>query len=477
MQLDFCPNCFVNTTEDTCPSCGFHISSMEESTLVLRPGTFIAGRYKVGRVLGIGGFGITYTCFDIRSNTRYAVKEYMPKDVALRQSNGEIRPTSDKDKEVYTKGLEQFLYETNLLITLSGVRGIVNAKDFIVENNTGYLIMEYLDGVTVKALLNNRGTLDCEFAINILLELAVALREVHAQGLLHRDISPDNIMILKDHSIKLIDFGAARFFVGERSKSLSLILKPGFAPPEQYSSSNKQGPWTDIYALAATFYKMVTGATLPDALCRTTKDTVERLDKNYVSINSHVGKAIQKALALNYNDRYQTVDQFVRDLKFKEEIERLQNTHVQAGGNTSASQTKKQRFGGFTSWLLGKTEPSPPPAPVEPVQAPPEKKPYIRIVSGSTTLGVWDIEPGRKIAVGRDSGACDITIPSASVSRKHCSVSFDSSLKMFRVIDSSSNGTYLANGTRLAYLTSYTLASGAVVMLSSPDFIMEMGMR
>lgn len=316
MKLNFCPECFAEVTGDICLQCGYTCNGIEVSPIILAPGTILAGKYKIGRLLGIGGFGITYLCYDITIGKRYAIKEYMPKDIAIRQEDGSILSVSKDSEEILKKGLDMFLYETNILVTLSGNKGIVEVYDFILENNTAYLIMEYLDGISVKMLMKSRNNLDYNFALDILSDISVALKVVHSKGLLHRDISPENIMILKDGSVKLIDFGASRFFVGERSKSLSLVLKPGFAPPEQYSSTSHQGEWTDIYALAATYYKMITGLTLPDALSRADNDTVERLDVLVPEIKPHIAKAIKKALAINYRERYKNVDQFISAMKF-----------------------------------------------------------------------------------------------------------------------------------------------------------------
>ena len=473
MQLDFCPNCFENTSSNKCPKCGFDIFSMETSPIALKPGTVLSGKYKIGKVLGIGGFGITYMGYDIQKNVKYAIKEYMPKDIALRQPNGKIQPIDQKSINIYKNGLDMFLYETNIMVTLSGSNTIVEAYDFVLENETGYLVMEYLDGINVNKLLNSRGTIDSEFALNVLFEVARALKVVHSKGLLHRDISPENIMVLKDGSIKLIDFGAARFFVGEKSRSLSLILKHGFAPPEQYSSTANQGEWTDIYALAATYYKLVTGTTLPDALSRTTSDTVQRLDKNYPSVKPHVGKAIQKALALNYRERYQNIDQFINALRIPESQEVKQEQQY----------TEKPKHRGFTSWFFGEKVANPPalqPAskPASPITSPPTpEKPYVRVVKGAVTIGLWDLPGNTEISVGRDANMCSILVSGSSISRKHCSVLYESATGKFVVCDYSSNGTYTSNGERLSNKRKYHMDSGSVIMLATTEYIMEMGVR
>ncbi len=509
MRLDFCPNCFERTTNGVCPNCDYNIAALEYSHIELKPGTVLAGKYMIGRVLGIGGFGITYMGYDREKGKRYAIKEYMPKDVALRQSNNRVEPNSPTNKDIYTKGLDMFLNETNVLITLSGSPGIVEAENFIAENNTGYLVMEYLDGISSKRLLANRGTLDSDFALEILLSVSRALRAVHSKGLLHRDISPENIMVLKNGDIKLIDFGAARFFVGERSKSLELVLKHGYAPPEQYSASGNQGEWTDIYALAASFYKLVTGNTLPDALSRANHDSVQRLDKINPQIKPYIGKAIQKALTLNYRDRYQHVDQFIRDLKWQvnDDIAAVQNTPVnvaQTSGQQAKQKSKKKP--GFWSSLFGFSSvdnqsantdtttsqmmtqqlvrdevyhPEPSMSYVAPTPQPVAAEPTasVRIVHGAIDLGSWELPPDREVYMGRDSAECYIAVRDSSVSRRHAIIKYNSAQRTFSVMDISTNGLFFTNGTRFETQRTYNLGAGDAVIISTPEYIMEMELK
>ena len=473
MNLDFCPNCFAPLQGTICPNCNFNVGTMEITSFELKPATVLGGRYKIGRVLGIGGFGITYVGVDLQTGERYAIKEYMPRDIALRHSNGRIEPASPDVKPDYDKGLELFLYETNILITLSGSPGIVEAKNFITENNTGYLIMEYVDGISAKKLLNSRGVIDPEFALDILQQVAVALKYVHAKGLLHRDISPENIMIMKNSTIRLIDFGASRFFLGERSRSLSLILKHGFAPPEQYSSSSNQGEWTDIYALAATYYKMVTGITLPEALERFNNDTVERLDRINPAVKPHIASAIQKALALNYRDRYKNVDQFLKALKY-------QGGFAPQKRESSVSQNITEnppQMAAIPPNLV--TNPQAAVAPQPAYVAPPVsiQVPFIRVIHGAGSIGVWHLNDEREVFIGRDSASCSIALPFDLISRKHCSIRYDRLNEKFIITDYSSNGVFLSNGMRLDRGIGHFLNKSDVVMLASPEIIVEVGIQ
>ena len=156
---------------------------------------------------------------------------------------------------------------------------IVHIYDCFEANNTAYIVMEYLEGESVKELLAREGKISTDQALDIVLKVAAALKKVHKEGIIHRDIAPDNIYILKNGDVKVLDFGAARYATTKHSKSLSVIIKPGYAPEEQYRSRGDQGPWTDVYALAATFYKMVTGVTPEDAMERSVKDFLKKTDK------------------------------------------------------------------------------------------------------------------------------------------------------------------------------------------------------
>lgn len=497
MNLNFCPHCFCETTESICPNCRFNIFELTTSKVELQPGTIIANRYKLGHILGIGGFGITYVGYDLRENKRYAIKEYMPNSIALRQPNGKLVPNSDREKVVFTDGLDLFLYETNILITLSGNRGIVHAENFVEDNNTAYLVMEYLDGISAKKLLSNSSVLDPAFALNVLTEVAIALRAVHKKGLLHRDISPENIMILKDGTVKLIDFGASRFFVGERSKSLSCLLKHGYAPPEQYSSSGNQGPWTDIYALAATYYKLVTGITLPEALSRVNEDTVARLDQLNNDVPTYIGRVIKKALALKPRDRYQTVDEFIRAMRFDPDKASSGNQEKPATNTgehaKSTEVTIPQKTGGFWATLFGLNKPKvqrpvpayqppakPNPEPVVPAYTPPpvqQPRGFLRIVNGASVVAKYIFTGDEEVIIGRDSSQCNIQVLDSSISRRHCTVRFNSNAGNFVITDYSSNGVFLSNGSRLPNGLAYVLNRGEFVLLSSQNYVMEVGIQ
>ncbi|MFZ4789743.1 MAG: SUMF1/EgtB/PvdO family nonheme iron enzyme [Candidatus Competibacteraceae bacterium] len=270
----------------------------------------------IGRVLGQGGFGIIYLAFDVTLNLKLAIKEFLPRELAARGTDGvSVSVYQDQARQLFAYGLEQFLAEARTLARLSEHPGIVTVRDFFVANGTGYLAMSYLDGLTLKDYVAQKGgRLPFLAGFRALLPVMDALREVHQLGLLHRDISPDNIYLTRDKQVKLIDFGAARVALGERSKSLSVIFKPGFAPEEQYRSKGNQGPWTDVYALAGTLYYAITGHVPPEALDRLAEDTLSPPSALGADIPPAAEAVLLKALAVRAAGRYPTVEAFQQEL-------------------------------------------------------------------------------------------------------------------------------------------------------------------
>ena len=289
---------------------------MEENLYCLRKGTRLIGRYTVEGVLGQGGFGITYLGMDELHKKKVAIKEFFPQGIVTRNIEYEdtVTVTLVGEKENYDKGKERFLKEAQTMAMFSKDKGIVKALDFFEINNTAYIVMEYLEGVTLKQYLRENERIDAEDLVELLVPLIEALDEIHSQGLIHRDISPDNIMVLPDGRIKLMDFGAARDYTEFGEKSLSIVLKPGYAPPEQYQTHGVQGPWTDIYALCATMYKCITGENPPDAIDRLVDDHLKKISAFGIPVLPQIEEAIIKGMSVAVNDRYQNVGDFCEDL-------------------------------------------------------------------------------------------------------------------------------------------------------------------
>ena len=289
---------------------------MEENLHCLRKGTRLIGHYTIEGVLGQGGFGITYLGIDELHEKKVAIKEFFPQGIVTRniEYQDTVTVTFVGEKENYEKGKERFLKEARTMAKFSKDEGIVKALDFFEINNTAYIVMEYLEGITLKQYLRENQRIAPEDLIELLVPLIESLDEIHSQGMIHRDISPDNIMVLPDGRIKLMDFGAARDYTEFGEKSLSIVLKPGYAPPEQYQTHGVQGPWTDIYALCATMYKCITGENPPDAIERVMDDSLKKISEFGIVIPPQEEAAIIKGMSVSAKDRYQDIKDFCEDL-------------------------------------------------------------------------------------------------------------------------------------------------------------------
>jgi serine/threonine protein kinase len=312
-----CAGCLSLLSADgSCPACQWNDSAYPETHEHLARHTLLADRYYIGRALGQGGFGITYMAWDERLDRAMAIKECFPRDYAARLTDRTtVRAQSGERGEYFHYALRSFLDEARRLARFSTHPNIVPIADHIDANGTSYLVMTYLEGMTLKDYVASQGgRIPYADAYQILMPAMDALREVHSHGIVHRDVSPDNIFITRGKQVKLIDFGAARFALGEHSQNLSMILKEGFAPWEQYESKARQGPWTDVYAVAATMYRCVTGQMPPRAPDRILDDGLEPASKYVPEIAPEVGIALAKGLAVRATQRIQSVEEFQRSL-------------------------------------------------------------------------------------------------------------------------------------------------------------------
>ena len=302
-----CNNCFQQIKTEPCKYCGYKKSAYRPEAGILPVGTVLKKRYCIGEVLGKGGFGVTYKAFDTVDSKIVAVKEYYPSGLVHRDTGTtQISVSSKQYEDNFKVGADKFFEEAKMVSRFNGNPNIVNVYEFFYENGTVYFAMEYLDGVDLKHFVKERGgKLPQENVLYIANIITDALLIAHSMNVLHRDISPDNIFILNNGEVKLIDFGAARQVLAEQSKSISVILKQGFAPLEQYQRRGKQGPWTDIYALGATLYYVLTGK-MPD-------EVTERLDfpdigsADEYGVDSDFWEIIRKCMEVRAADRYQTV--------------------------------------------------------------------------------------------------------------------------------------------------------------------------
>ena len=318
MTIRRCMGCMstYEAIDEMCPFCGYIEGTPAKEAYHIKPGSLLHDRYTVGRAIGFGGFGITYIAWDNKLMQKVAIKEYMPSEYATRVP-GNLTVTI-YDGERYTEfmtGLQKFLDEAQRLAKFQNVPGIVRILDCFSENLTAYIVMEYLDGMTLKQYLaEHGGKLPYEEAVEFILPVLAALQAVHKEGIIHRDISPDNIFITEDGDVKLLDFGAARYASTGYSKSLSVILKPGYAPAEQYLSHGEQGPWSDVYATAATLYRMITGVVPEEALERKEKDTLKPPSALGAKLPKNAEKAILNALNVRVENRTASAEEFEAQL-------------------------------------------------------------------------------------------------------------------------------------------------------------------
>ncbi|MBP6733691.1 MAG: DUF1566 domain-containing protein [Chromatiaceae bacterium] len=304
-----CPHCFTAPAVTPCPVCGWQ-PGLNNPPPALALGTLLDGRYRIGRVLGHGGFGITYLAWDDNLHLRLAIKEYLPRDCVSRGPDGvSLAVYSGPAGDQFTYGLDRFLEEARTLAHFDQHPGIVTVKNFFRAHGTGYCVMDYVAGITLRQYLEQQpgGRISVNDALKLLTPVMDALRAVHKEGLLHRDLAPDNIYLTQDGRIKLLDFGAARFAASEHSKSLSIILKPGYAPEEQYRARGKQGPWTDVYGLAATFYRAITGQVPPESLDRLDNDDLVPPSRLGIAITPGQEATLLQALAVKAGQRWQSM--------------------------------------------------------------------------------------------------------------------------------------------------------------------------
>ncbi len=322
-EKNICESCFgeIDAGLEICPLCGYDKNKPSLVTGCLPPNTILIGKYLIGKVLGKGGFGITYLAYDISRKMKVAIKEYMPDSLAYRSPGMTLMSTYQGEKEEAFKiGAEKFYDEAKTIARFNGHPNIINVQEFFYENNTAYFVMEYIEGIDLKKYVAQKGgKISEEEILNIILPLMNALIVVHSVGVLHRDISPDNIYIATDGTVKLLDFGAARQVLGEQSKSLSVVLKPGFAPIEQYQTRGKQGAWTDIYSLAATMYYCLTGEIPEASMDRMEEDKLQPLSQLGVEVTPEFEEALSKALSVRSINRFQTINDFKVALNKKTE--------------------------------------------------------------------------------------------------------------------------------------------------------------
>ncbi|MEO0618846.1 MAG: protein kinase, partial [Pseudomonadota bacterium] len=298
-------------------------------------GTVLAGDYRIERVLGAGGFGITYLAEELALHRKVAIKEYFPGEFAARDSASQVRHRSESNKNDYAWGLERFIEEAQTLARFDHAN-IVRVYRYFRANNTAYMVLKFEEGQSLRQWIDTLDAPPPQVQVDaILTPVLDALELIHDHDFLHRDIAADNILLRRNGAPVLIDFGSARGEVANQTKTLSALVKPGYSPFEQYASNSKQqGPWTDIYALAATLYLVITGTRPPDAPSRLSED-------EYISARSAAKAryrpgfltALDVALRLTIAERPQSIAAW-RAMLFSS----IRDIHAHAPGHPAAPQ-------------------------------------------------------------------------------------------------------------------------------------------
>ena len=373
MELNLCMGCMNQKTgQGPCPYCGFREEGYVASPRHLPLGTILNGKYLAGRALGEGGFGITYMGYDLDLGMKLAVKEYYPNELVTRensQSNRLVMMTGKKDG-VFQNEKGKFLEEARCLAKFWGLPGIVAVKDFFQENGTAYIVMEFVEGKTLEQMLEQRGgTMEPGQVLKLLDPVMASLETIHQSGLIHRDISPDNIMVSPDNRCKLIDFGAARDFTAE-GREMSVILRPRYAPWEQYGGRGQQGPWTDVYALCATIYRAVTGRKPDDIMSRAEEDRLKRPSELGVRMPDYQEAALMKGLALYAPNRFQSVGELREAFQAPQSQQAADPTGLRADARREDTYRPEAAA---RQGAMGQQPPAPPQGSVDPGKGKPSK--------------------------------------------------------------------------------------------------------
>ena len=326
-----CYGCMTTyeSTNGICPECGYAEGTPPENPQHLVPGIILNNRFVVGKVVGYGGFGVTYLGWDKLLAQKVAIKEYLPSEFSTRVPGRTCISIYEGDKrEQFISGKLMFVEEAKKLAKFTDCQGIVKVFDSFVENDTAYIVMEYVDGTTLEEYFVDNKVFDPEEAVLMMLPVIESLKKVHESNVIHRDIAPNNIMVSKNGDVKLIDFGAARFASATHTKSMTVMIKPGYSPEEQYMSRGDQGPYTDVYALGATLYRMLTGVVPPDAMERRAKfqsegkDILEPISKYNKNVSKNLENAIMNAMNVEIATRTKDMDTLLYELTTEKPVAR-----------------------------------------------------------------------------------------------------------------------------------------------------------
>lgn len=399
-------------------------------------------QYYLGNVLGNGGFGITYLAWDCKNKRQVAVKELFPKQAVSRAGISHVLAIPDK-QAYFQHAKRRFCEEAQILYELRNIPEVINVFHLFEENGTAYYAMEYLEGEDLKKTLGKNGKMQWEQIKDPLRMILRALYVLHSKNLIHRDITPDNIFLMKHRGAKLLDFGSTRSHID--SQHLTVLLKRQFAPYEQYAENGKQGPWTDIFSLSVTLYYALSGVLPPTATDRIIamrsrppyRDPVKPIEELCPDLPEHVSYALHKGMEVMAEQRYQTVQEFSNQLfpgmnilsGYCEEKIKKQTSDM-AAGQAAAIKCKKGAF-------LGKKQ---------------------------------ELHPGIIITIGRGTD-CQVRYPSHSrgISRRQCSFTMDNRKTVYVRDENSTYGTFV-DGKRLDPMDWHPVKSGNKISFAQEEY-------
>lgn len=411
---------------------------LQEPLFALPMDTIIHGKYLIGRVLGVGGFGITYQGQDLNSGAFVAIKEYYPNGMVTRVP-GRTEVEVVKSYEMFEKGKEKFLQEARIIYHFHNEH-ILSIFSLFEENGTAYYVMEFLEGRDLKQYLHNKGgKIKWSELKYIIFQIMDALECIHRENIIHRDISPDNIYLCSDNNAKLIDFGTARNVTD--NKTISIIIKKGYAPPEQYMTNGKQGPWTDIYALGGTIYRALTGKIPVDALERVHGEKLDSIKSLEFDVPEYVSKAVERAMSLDESNRFQSISAFKEALK--EPVQNKKSIFNFSRKNITESVSEYiHTWAKFNPVLVG--------------------------VAGIYAGQEFKID--QDIIFGRDPVSCNIVFPvnAIGISKVHCQICLNVNGYKAIIDCDSTYGTFL-NGVKLYPGKMAVLQSGSEIRLGDRE--------
>ena len=313
-MAEICKECSSPLVNGFCTACGYD-NGKEIGLNALSSGNILVDRYVLGRVIGAGGFGITYLAYDTECGKRVAVKEYYPKGIAIRGLDNEtIEPIASFHAEEFRLCSERFKNEAEILSDLAdNIEDIIKVYDIFAQNGTFYYAMELVDGITLEEYTVKFGKISERQALYMAYSIAMVFEHIHNRNVIHRDLAPNNIMVTANGRIKLVDFGNARPFFYNGKNSMTVALKPGFAPLEQYQHHGNHGPWTDFYSLGMVLYYALTLSTPDDPMTRLDDDS--EFQNNILQLEPRLAAVIERMSAIRVEERYSHSGELLSDLK------------------------------------------------------------------------------------------------------------------------------------------------------------------